>query len=246
MSKHVEIEGLSGLASRLGAFVLERYPLALDPVLSACTAIQNGKRTSHPTTVEGLRLPMRKELERRLARELPAGLCEPTPGVAPRVRMEAAHAEVVDAVDGFLQREALVASLSPEEKREILRGMLLTRATDTRLKQFFASGEIRYDGTPFQGKGFRSLGQEAIYAGGIRLRRGSRWRGTDGLWHGDIVGPMIRDLGIAFAMRGDADAVRGVLSAQMGKAGPPMHGRDLHVGDWEWGVLPPAAPLAIS
>jgi 2-oxoisovalerate dehydrogenase E1 component len=37
-----------------------------------------------------------------------------------------------------------------------------------------------------------------------------------------------------------------VLSAQMGKDGPPMHGKDLHTGDFAWGVLPASAPLAIS
>ncbi len=37
-----------------------------------------------------------------------------------------------------------------------------------------------------------------------------------------------------------------VLSAQMGKAGPPLDGRDLHVGDFAWGILPAAAPLAIG
>ncbi|HEV7498837.1 MAG TPA: thiamine pyrophosphate-dependent enzyme, partial [Vicinamibacteria bacterium] len=37
-----------------------------------------------------------------------------------------------------------------------------------------------------------------------------------------------------------------VLSAQMGKAGPPMDGRDLHVGDFGWGILPAAAPLGLS
>ena len=37
-----------------------------------------------------------------------------------------------------------------------------------------------------------------------------------------------------------------VLNAQMGKAGPPMEGKDLHVGDLSWGILPAAAPLAIS
>jgi 2-oxoisovalerate dehydrogenase E1 component len=60
------------------------------------------------------------------------------------------------------------------------------------------------------------------------------------------VAPLIRDLGAALAMRGDADAVRQVLTAQMGKAGPPMDGRDLHVGDFDWGVLPASAPLSIS
>ena len=44
---------------------------------------------------------------------------------------------------------------------------------------------------------------------------------------------MIRDLGVALAMRPEPETVRMVLSAQMGKAGPPMDGKDLHVGDFE-------------
>jgi 2-oxoisovalerate dehydrogenase E1 component len=32
----------------------------------------------------------------------------------------------------------------------------------------------------------------------------------------------------------------------MAKAGPPMDGRDLHLGDFHWGVLPASAPLSIS
>ena len=47
-------------------------------------------------------------------------------------------------------------------------------------------------------------------------------------------------------MRPDAEAVRMVLNAQMGKAGAPMDGKDLHIGDFGWGVLPPAAPLSIA
>ena len=65
-------------------------------------------------------------------------------------------------------------SLTGDERREMLRGMVLTRALDNRLKQFFSGSEVRYGSTPFQGKGFRSLGQEAIYGAAIRLapRRG--------------------------------------------------------------------------
>ena len=72
-----------------------------------------------------------------------------------------ARDELVAACDGFLIREAIAASLTADERREILRGMILTRAVDNRLKQFFLSGEIKFDDVPFQGKGFRSLGQEA-------------------------------------------------------------------------------------
>jgi 2-oxoisovalerate dehydrogenase E1 component len=105
---------------------------------------------------------------------------------------------------------------------------------------------VKYGNASFQGKGFRSLGQEAIFAAPLRLRRGPAFRTDEGGWKGDVVAPLIRDLGAALAMRGDADAVRQILSAQMGKAGPPMDGRDLHVGDFEWGVLPASAPLSIS
>ena len=72
-----------------------------------------------------------------------------------------------------LRRAALSARSRRDERREILRGMVLTRATDNRLKAFFTSGEVRYGDATFQGKGFRSLGQEAIYAAAIRLRRGA-------------------------------------------------------------------------
>ena len=52
-----------------------------------------------------------------------------------------------------------------------------------------------------------------------------------------MVAPLIRDLGVAVAMRNDPATVRLVLNAQAGKAGPPMFGKDLHTGDWSWGVL---------
>jgi len=223
----------AGLAARLGAFVTERFPFALDLVLAAF-----GHAGSDAAA-------FRAELARRFPAEPPADLPETTPGVAAPDRRAAALAELAGACDGFFRREAIKASLTDDERRELLRGMLLTRATDNRLKVFFGSGEVKYGAAAFQGKGFRSLGQEAIYAAGIRLRRGDRFRG-DGGWTGDVVAPLIRDLGAALAMRPERETVRKVLSAQMAKAGPPMDGRDLHIGDLDWGILPAAAPLAIS
>jgi 2-oxoisovalerate dehydrogenase E1 component len=171
---------------------------------------------------------------------------ETTPGVSMRDRLARAVDALVDACDGFLRREAIALGLTEDERREILRGMLLTRALDTRLKQFFSGSEVQYEGTPFQGKGFRSLGQEAIYAAAIRLRRGARWRSEDGTWTGDVIGPIIRDVGAALGMRPEPQTIRMVLNAQMGKAGPPMDGRDLHIGDFDWGIVPATAPLSIS
>jgi 2-oxoisovalerate dehydrogenase E1 component len=241
----------AGLLARFASFVAERHPLALRPAVTALDMATGGQPVDD-RDAEALREPLRRILVQTLAdflspdasaaSKLQGAVPETTPGVTVSERLHLAVNEVVEACDGFLRREAIAASLTSDEKLEILRGMILTRATDNRLKQFFTGGEVRYGTASFQGKGFRSLGQEAIYAAAIRLRRGDAFASDDG-WHGDVVSPMIRDLGVVLAMHNDRSTVRMVLSAQMGKAGPPMNGKDLHVGDWDHGILPAMAPL---
>jgi 2-oxoisovalerate dehydrogenase E1 component len=231
------------LAARLGAFALERFPFACATAVEAFAAVAGGT-LSKADAIDAVRFRFEGELRRRLGSG-PESLPDPTPRVTAASRWAAAVDEIVVACDGFLRRAAIEASLTADERREILRGMVLTRATDNRLKTFFTSGEVRYGDAPFQGKGFRSLGQEAIYAAAIRFRRGETYREA-GAWHGDVIAPLIRDLGAVLAMSPHETMVRYVLSAQMAKAGPPMNGKDIHVGDFGWGVLPPAAPLAIG
>src|SRR6266536_4403746 len=235
-----------GILQRFAAFVAERHPFALTSAVSAFEAFCRKEPGRDPAAIDALRPGLAESLKRHLAQVPPEGLPEATPGIPVERRLEQARQELLDTCDGFLRREAIAAGLTPEERVEILRGMVLTRATDNRLKSLFSGSEVRYRGMPFQGKGFRSLGQEAIYAAAVRLRRGERYRDGDGSWRGDVVAPLIRDLGAALAMRPDASMVRMILNAQMGKAGPPMDGKDLHVGDLSWGILPPAAPLGIS
>ena len=244
-----DVSKLSGLASRFAAFVAERYPfavpLALDAFESAGLPNIKGRdavKLDAARTV--LRRALAKSLYERVA--APEGIADTTPGVTAAKRLEQARAELVDSCDGFVRRAAIEASLTKDERREILKGMCLTRSVDNRLKQFFMGGDVRWGDMAFQGKGFRSLGQEAIYAGGIRLKRGPAYRKADGSWTGDVLAPVIRDLGMTLAMRHDEEAVAMVLRAQMGKAGPPMFGKDLHTGDFGWGVLPAAAPLAVG
>ncbi|HEU4521861.1 MAG TPA: thiamine pyrophosphate-dependent enzyme [Thermoanaerobaculia bacterium] len=224
----------SALLARFAAFVAERHPFALRPALAALEQV-----AGDGSDVDALREPLRKMLESSLAEALAPttevdDVPDTTPGVAVSERLHQAVREVLESCDGFLRREAIARSFTRDEKREMLRGMILTRAVDNRLKQFFSGGEVRYGNASFQGKGFRSLGQEAIYAAPLRLRRGSG---------GDVISPMIRDLGAVLSMHNAPETVRMVLNAQMGKAGPPMNGKDLHVGDWEHGVLPAMAPL---
>jgi 2-oxoisovalerate dehydrogenase E1 component len=227
-----------------GEFVTERFPFAWPAVRQAAEETRPAGPLS-AATLDAWRAPLAAALERRLAALSPLDLGDTTPGVPACERFRLAVAEVVAACDGFLHRASIRASLTPDERREILRGMILTRAIDNRLKTFFTSGEVRFGDAPFQGKGFRSLGQEAIYAAAIRLRRGARYRTGEG-WQGDVIAPIIRDLGAALAMRPSPETVRMVLSAQMGKAGPPMEGKDLHLGDFAFGIFPASAPLAIG
>jgi 2-oxoisovalerate dehydrogenase E1 component len=206
----------AGVRERFAAFIAERHPFALKPTLAAFDRGGDFEPALRDALMTGVAIP------------------ETTPGVSASERLQQAVSEVVDACRGFFRREEIAESLTADEKTEILRGMILTRAIDNRLKQFFTGGEVRWGNTTFQGKGFRSLGQEAIYAACIRLRRGKG---------GDIIAPMIRDLGAVVAMHNAPETVRMVMNAQMGKAGPPMNGKDLHIGDWDHGILPPIAPL---
>jgi 2-oxoisovalerate dehydrogenase E1 component len=246
MPKPAELEKLSGLASRFGAFVAERHPFALADALDAFEKATGGHELRDEAAIETARPALQRELKKRLqARTLPEGLPDTTPRTTPAARMDQAHVELLDAVDGFLRRAAIAASLTREERLEILRGMLLTRATDNRLKTFFLGGEVRFGNTALQGKGFRSLGQEAIYAAAMRLHRGPAYRVGES-WRGDVIGPMIRDLGVTLAMRPEPATVRMVLNSQMAKAGPPTGGKDFGYGDLDWGILLPASPLTIA
>jgi 2-oxoisovalerate dehydrogenase E1 component len=254
MAKPAELEKLTGVASRFGAFVAERHPFALTEAIDAWEATTGGREPKGEAAFEALRPALRTELARRLgSRAVPQGLCDTTPRTTAEERLEQAQRSLLDECDGFLRRVAIEASLTREERLEILRGMILTRATDNRLKALFLGGEVRFGANAFQGKGFRSLGQEAIYGAAMRLRRGPKYRDesnpaapAERRWQGDVIAPMIRDLGAVFAMRSDAATVRMVLNSQMAKAGTPTEGKDFGYGDLDWGIFLPASPLTIA
>lgn len=224
---------LATAGARFLSFVVEQHPFALAAARAAWS-----RGGGEPVRVRDALLD---ELT------LAAGdLPETTPFVSAATRVDQERTRLASAVDGFFARAAIAASLSAEDKRWMLRGIILTRAVDNRMKQLFLSSEMKYGELGFQGKGFRSLGQEAIYAGALRLQRGEAYV-VDGQWRGDVVGPLIRDLGITLAFTdGLPDQLEMSLNAQVGKDGPPSSGKDLHLGHAERGVVMVAAPLSIA
>ena len=214
------------MLGRFAAFVAEQHPFALRPALIALERV--GAEGQEP---EALREPLRKMLEPLLAEalapatEVTEHVPETTPGVAVSERLHEAVRAVIDSCDGFLRREAIARSITAAEKRDLLRGMILTRAVDNRLKQFFSSGEVRWGTAAFQGKGFRSLGQEAIYAAPLRLEPD------------DVISPMIRDLGAVLAKHNAPETVRMVLNAHWAIDDAQRAARPLDREERDWITL---------
>jgi TPP-dependent pyruvate/acetoin dehydrogenase alpha subunit len=246
MARSVPTHVSSDVSARLAAFVVERFPFAVSSVERALERCAPQPSEHEPARLEAFRNVFGQELRRQLGTEDVKNLPETTPGVRAEARWDGAVAELVEACDDFLAREVIASSITSEEKLEIMRGMVLMRALDNRLKQFYLQSEVKYGNAGIQGKGFRSFGQEAIYGAGIRLRRGAAYRDADGAWHGDMMCPLIRDNALVLAMRPEPCTIRMILNAQMGKAGPPMDGKDIHVADITWGIFPPTAPLGVN
>jgi len=143
-------------------------------------------------------------------------------------------------IAGFFERQRIQASITPHERRLMLRTMLLTRAIDDHLKACFDRKDLKWGDFPSPQKGFRSTGQEAIVGAALRLRRPPEFA-PGRQYRGDVLCPLIRDLGAALMFRPDAAHP---MLVQHGLLGTPVDGRDLHIGDLDWGILPPAAPLA--
>lgn len=220
------------------AFITEQFPLLMNnfeqlwPAQLADPA--EGQEISYGETIAGN--------VRKLFVGSPVDM-EVTPWVSAQSRLDHHNAVLDRAIAGFFRREAIKKSFTVGEKKLMLNGMYLTRAVDNSLKKLFISGEIKYLNHSFQGKGFRSLGQEAIYCSALRLRRGPKYA-LSGSWQGDLVAPLIRDLGVVLAFT--EDDVELAINAQVGKSGKPLYGKDLHSGDHDRGVIIAAAPLAIA
>ena len=151
------------------------------------------------------------------------------------------------------RRLAHYMSVTMEQRFEWQTMMTRTRTLDSELKSIYSEGMETPDGSRFGGKGFRSTWQEGVVAVATALERNPdspRDARPGAGYDGDLVAPMIRDIGLGLAM---GDTPLDVMAANLGKVGSNQNGgwddaggRDLHVGAWHVGVLPPTAPLPIA
>ena len=122
-------------------------------------------------------------------------------------------------------RTRLVQQLSPRQHLDLYAGLLRTRLLDTSLKRWVKQGVIS--------KAWLGTGEEAVTVGNVHaLRRGR---------HGDVVGPMIRNGG-AYGEMGMP--LQEVFKSYLGTEDQLCRGRDLHVGDLQYGIVPPISMVA--
>jgi 2-oxoisovalerate dehydrogenase E1 component len=118
-------------------------------------------------------------------------------------------------------RHSRIEQLTADRLVALYAGMVRFRLHDIALKRWVRQGVIS--------KAWLGTGEEATTVGPVHaLERSGAER--------DVVGPMIRNAGACHEMgMSVADMLRGYL----GTADSPNHGRDLHVGAREYGVITP-------
>ena len=200
--------------------------------------------------VDGLQRGMTAQAERTLGSTIDD---EVIPRRSMRLMLERRRTHFLLDMRLMLRRLAHYMSIQLDQRLEWQRMMTRTRCLDTALKAIYSEGVPTPDGQRFGGKGFRSTWQEGVVAVATALRRqpdAPRDARPGAGYDGDLVAPMIRDIGLGLAM---GDTPLDVMAANLGKVGSNQNGgwddaggRDLHVGAWHVGVLPPTAPLPIA
>jgi TPP-dependent pyruvate/acetoin dehydrogenase alpha subunit len=137
----------------------------------------------------------------------------------------AALAEWSTVLDASRPRRRVIDALSPADHLAMYRGLLRFRLMDTFLKRWVKQGVIS--------KAWLGTGEEAVTVGNCHaLRRGPG---------GDVVGPMIRNAGAYHEM---GMPMAAVFRSYLGTGDQPCRGRDLHIGDLAYGVIPPISMVA--
>ena len=137
----------------------------------------------------------------------------------------AVAAEYLRTIQLDKKRRAIISRLTARQLLDLYEGMLRNRLHDVALKRWVKQGVIS--------KAWLGTGEEATTIGPVHaLERNTAADGRKT----DFVSPMIRNAGACHEMGMPvADMLRGYL----GTEDSPTRGRDLHIGDFQRGVLAP-------
>lgn len=121
------------------------------------------------------------------------------------------------------ERAAVIAGLGWEALEGLYRALLRARLHDIALKRWVKMGVIT--------KAWLATGEEAVTVGSVHaLRREGASR--------DVVGPMIRNAAACLEMGIPA---RQMFALYLGTTETKAQGRDLHIGDLDYGVVAPVS-----
>jgi 2-oxoisovalerate dehydrogenase E1 component len=126
------------------------------------------------------------------------------------------QAEFRDRI-GQGSRADFIAGLSNDKLLDLYRGLVMARLHDIQLKRWVKSGVIT--------KAWLGSGEEAVTIGSCAA-----------LETGDVVGPMIRN---ASALIERGVPLLACFSSYLGTTDNITGGRDIHIGDLKYGVIPP-------
>ena len=121
------------------------------------------------------------------------------------------------------QRANVISQLTQKQLLDLYAGMLRFRLHDITLRRWVKQGILA--------KAWLGTGEEAVTIGSVHALDRSI----------DKVAPMIRNAGACHEM---GIPVVDMLLEYLGTADSPSHGKDLHVGDMDRGVIAPALALS--
>ncbi len=134
-------------------------------------------------------------------------------------------AQYQNIIENNPERRPIIRALKPDQLIALYEGLVRNRLHDVALKRWVKQGVIS--------KAWLGTGEEAATIGPVHAL--DRAITTDGL-PADFVAPMIRNAGACHEM---GMPLVDMLRGYMGTEDSPTRGRDLHIGDFNHGVIAP-------
>jgi TPP-dependent pyruvate/acetoin dehydrogenase alpha subunit len=140
--------------------------------------------------------------------------------------------EYLRTIESDATRREAIGNLTPTQLLAMYEGLIRNRLHDIALKRWVKQGVIS--------KAWLGTGEEAATIGVVHALQRDRHEDSRAT---DFVSPMIRNAGACHEM---GMKVVDMLRGYLGTADSPTRGRDLHIGDFQLGVVAPISQVGDS